>query len=44
MVYENHVHDYAAIHLSTCGYVKMHDGVSAAKPPTGEWHENFGLT
>ncbi len=40
-VYENRIHNYAAVHRATCGYLKMHGGVSSTKPPTGEYHEGF---
>ena len=40
-VYENRVHNYAAVHRAICGYLKMHGGVSSTTPPTGEYHEGF---
>ena len=41
IVYENRIHNYAAAHKVTCGYVKMHGGASATTPPTGGYHEGF---
>ena len=40
-VYENRVHNYAAVHRAIRGYLKMHGGVSSTTPPTGEYHEGF---
>ena len=40
-VYENRVHKYASVHRATCGYLKMHGGVSITTPPTGQYYEGF---
>ncbi|MCE2469826.1 MAG: hypothetical protein J4F32_04820 [Dehalococcoidia bacterium] len=40
-VYKNRVHKYAAVHRGTCGYLKMHGGVSRTTPPTGEYVEGI---
>ena len=41
-VYENRVHNYASIHISSCSYVKMHGVVSRVTPPTGRYYEEIG--
>ena len=41
-VYENRVHNYASIHISSCSYVKLHGGVSRVTPPTGRYYEEIG--
>ena len=40
-VYFNRVHRSARVHRSTCGYLKMHGGVSRNVPPTGWYEEGF---
>ena len=41
VIYWNHRHRYAMIHRETCGYLRMHGGVSMTAEPTGCYSQNL---
>ena len=41
VIYVNRIHRSARVHKASCGYLRMHGGVSSRVPPTGYYEEGI---